>query len=349
MILLTAPENAESCDHAKALRSLELVYQRRFKQQLAAKKSGFPVACGPFHEEPLVSSDDVCITVLELEAELQPEYLFSGIFGVIEPPQAWSIHSFHFAKPFEKPAFYHRDQLVPSGMPLHTLSINYSGDLSITADRMAIFQNGQHWLNYRKELGQAADAAFRTMPDLAIQLACEILTGDYHGFCSIAFELKPADETGADAYRAAFNVAWRILDPSLPADKTIYPCDNQKDISLAEELGLVPFVVKSPRTRDILIKSGAFKDVHAYADTLLIATRRSARRSLVFPGFNKPSVPFCHRCIQLLLLCATTDFRIPKLNGIPKTTHLPWGYRRIAVSIPKETVFAGSGHTYHLR
>lgn len=276
---------------AKAARSLELVYERRFKQQLAIKKPGVAQASLPSHEQSLVSEDEVCITILELDEHFEPEFLFSAIFGIIEPPQTWSIPGtkFQFSTPFDNnPVFYHRAQFVPSGMPLNRLSVNYEGKLDITSDRMAILRNGSDWLNYRKELGKAADIAFRTMPDLAIELARDILADGDEGYSSIIFELKPADKQGADAYRTAFIAAWRSLNPHLSADKTIYPCsDLAQDISLIEELGMAPLIIKSSKTRHLLKTAGAYDDAKSYADSLLIAAPRAAGLPTGFPRLQQ--------------------------------------------------------------
>ena len=206
----------------------------------------------------------------------------------MQPRQHWRVHGtqFIFFKPFhDQPVFYNRDQLV-SGPPLNTLGINYHGDLTLTAYGCVFtgLENGRYQ-TYLRTLGAAADKAFRTMPELAIQLACDILTDISQEAGTITHQLKPADGSDGESYRQAFITAWRILDPDLPADKTLFPCEPKlKYINLVKELGMVPVIVRSDSIRTILSDAGAFKNIEAHALDLLIRTPRSAQ---VIPGFNR--------------------------------------------------------------
>ena len=137
-------------------------------------------------------------------------------------------------------------------------------------------------MKYLEALGSAADKAFRTMPELAVQLAFDMLTDKNEGRGAIAHQLKPADDTYGEAYRTAFTAAWRILDPKLPVEKTLYPCISDAD--LVEELGMAPVEVKSAAVRNILRDAGAFKDITDHVYDMLINSRRAADP---IPGFER--------------------------------------------------------------
>ena len=308
----------------KATKSLIGIYKRRFTQQLATKDKNVSDACDPSDEKPLVTADEVSITILELSCNLQPEYVFSGIYGVIQHPQSWRVMdtSFLFFKSEDQPVFYNRDQLVISGPPLNTLSINYHGDLKITADRVGIVMNirNDRYQLYLRNLGTAVDRAFRTIPELAIQLACDMLTDKNRGMGTIGYQLKPADGSYGEAYRTAFIAAWRILDPELCAESTLYPCRSEaKDVNLVKELGMVPIPVDSDKIRTILRDAGAFKDIDHHACDLLT---RADPSDEVIPGFER-----FRRAITRLLPSVDSSsivlrdykFSYPKVGWDPKT------------------------------
>jgi hypothetical protein len=286
---LTYPTSVSGEKLKKATKSLIGIYKRRFTQQLAIKDKNVSDAHDPSDEEPLVTPDEVSITVLELSGDLQPEYAFSGIYGVIQQANSWRVPgtSFLFFKPDDRPMFYNRDQLVISGPPINTLGINYHGDLAITADRVGVVTSlrSDRYRQYLSTLGTATDKAFQTMPELAIQLACDMLTDEGRGVGTLTYQLKPADNSHGEAYRTAFIAAWKILNPELPSDGTLYPCKSEKkDMNLIRELGMVPVPVKSDIIRTILSDAGAFKDIYNHCRDLLATADPSAK---VIPGFER--------------------------------------------------------------
>ncbi|KIM83411.1 hypothetical protein PILCRDRAFT_819651 [Piloderma croceum F 1598] len=286
---LTYPTPVTGEKLKKATKSLIGIYKRRFTQQLAMKDKSVSEAHDPSDEESLVTPDEVSITVLELSVDLQPEYAFSGIYGVIQQAKSWRVPgtSFQFFKPDDQPVFYNRDQLVISGPPMNILGINYHGDLTITADRVGIVMSprSDRYQRYLGALGDATDEAFRTMPDLAIQLACDMLTDEGQGVGTLTHQLNLADDAHGEEYRTAFIAAWKILDPELSPDGILYPCKSEKqDMNLIKELGMVPVPVKSDRIRTILSDAGAFKDIYHYCRELLTTAYPSAK---VVPGFER--------------------------------------------------------------
>ncbi|KAJ7718448.1 hypothetical protein B0H16DRAFT_1740061 [Mycena metata] len=65
------------------------------------------------------------------------------------------------------------------------------------------------------------------MPDLALELALDILSDDHSE--GLAHLVKPADENGADAYWDAFDAALRKKDGEIPADAVIQPTTGALD------------------------------------------------------------------------------------------------------------------------
>ena len=263
----------------------------------------------------------------------------------MQPRQHWRVHGtqFIFFKPFhDQPVFYNRDQLV-SGPPLNTLGINYHGDLTLTAYGCVFtgLENGRYQ-TYLRTLGAAADKAFRTMPELAIQLACDILTDISQEAGTITHQLKPADGSDGESYRQAFITAWRILDPDLPADKTLFPCEPKlKYINLVKELGMVPVIVRSDSIRTILSDAGAFKNIEAHALDLLIRTPRSAQ---VIPGFNRFQLAISRLVPSVQpssIVYGTIDTQTPRLCGMLQAKHSLWQSRTNVLCIQEVDVFAG--------
>ncbi|KAJ7493048.1 hypothetical protein B0H11DRAFT_976952 [Mycena galericulata] len=259
----------------KAESAIKGISARRLTQQLDKKENNVV--------SPLVSSDEVAITVIGLEGSCQPEDLFSAIYGIIPPRQAWRVPGsqvqFFIAEASGTGAqvnsqgkkasitkFYHRDQHVPSGPHLNKLSINYHGDLSLTADRVAIRSN--HKLHaYRVELARSADVGFRTIPELGEELALDVLTDSHSD--GLAVLVHPRDETGAIAYRKAFEAAIRKLHPEIAADARIYPTGAPD--GLFRELGLTPVQVSHQALR-IMEASGAYPGISEYSRRALLST-----------------------------------------------------------------------------
>ncbi|KAJ6611251.1 hypothetical protein B0H10DRAFT_2057105 [Mycena sp. CBHHK59/15] len=265
------PENPQLRKEAEAV--LKKVYTQRVTQQLDCKAD---------HDVPrhsLVSSDEVSITIIGLDGSLEPEYLFSAIYGIIPPPLAWRVPNtpvqFFVAvdgassadRDVPQARFYHRDQYVPYGLHLHKLSINYHGDLSITSDRVAILRNWKT-TQYQFDVSHSADQAFRTIPELAELLALDILSDEHSE--GLAHHVRPTNKDGADTYRAAFEAAMRKTHPEISEDARIYPAPDG-DTILFGELGLIPVKV-SPNAWKIMETSGAYVEITDYAREVLLSS-----------------------------------------------------------------------------
>ncbi|KAJ7070436.1 hypothetical protein B0H15DRAFT_89168 [Mycena belliarum] len=223
----------------KAEAAMKGVYSRRVTQQLDRKSVNATDALNN-HGRCLVSSDEVCVTVVGLHRGLRPEYLFSDIYGIIPPPQAWRVPGsqveFFIAAADEigpstdkadariTTKFYHRDQHVPYGIHLNRVSFNYHGDLNITSDRVSIIQNRKVDV-YRQAVASSADQAFRTIPTLALELALDVLSDEHAN--GLAHLVRPGDKAGGAAYRAAFEAALRKLHPEIPEDAHIQPTSSE--------------------------------------------------------------------------------------------------------------------------
>ncbi|KAK7039888.1 hypothetical protein R3P38DRAFT_3311068 [Favolaschia claudopus] len=168
------------------------------------KQYGFDAS----HGQPMISGDEVCITIVGMLPTDEPEELFSAIFGIVPPVRHWRIPTknveFFFAP--DKPRFYNRDQYIPYGVRLNEVSINYHGKLTLSADRLGVMHDAR-LETYHEDLSANLDLVFRTLPKLAIELAADILTDDHsHAFAGI---LRPQDQSAAVQYRTAFDLAMR--------------------------------------------------------------------------------------------------------------------------------------------
>lgn len=261
-----------------AMKVLGAIYKRRFVQRLSDHIKTSPAeAYDPSHEICRVRPDEVAITVIGLPGDLLPTELFSGIYGIIAPETAWRVlpqtdTPIYFFKNPGPPLFYHRDQIIRSGPTLNRLSINYRGDLDLSADRTAVMKGTTLYHAYRERLSKAAHLAFEFLPDLAEEIALDILTESGVGGSSFSRILHPLDAKSGNAYKAAFTSAWRTLDPSIPAKKTLYPypASSSRDPRLIEELGMVGRPVSEHVMVKILQASGAFIRIHQYAESLLL-------------------------------------------------------------------------------
>ncbi|KAJ6583498.1 hypothetical protein DFH09DRAFT_1029158 [Mycena vulgaris] len=271
--LIAAPHSKQSKMTARS--SLRL---KKLKKCVQRRKKRWPRYSPGESRRVLVDDDEVSIIIIGLEGALTPEYLFSNIYGIIHPEHAWrvpgSLFQFFLAGPGEADEgehptarFYHRDQYVPhSSIHLNKLSINYHGDLSITADRVAIKRN-HRWRTYQRELAKSADDGFRTIPDLAVQLALDILSDEDTE--ALSHLLNPRDASAGNAYRTAFEAAMRIMHPEIAADAPIYPTATG-DGDFCRELSLTPVDV-SFAARSIMKTSGVYLSLRDHACQLLLS------------------------------------------------------------------------------
>ncbi|KAK6985126.1 hypothetical protein R3P38DRAFT_2402924, partial [Favolaschia claudopus] len=218
-----------------------------------------------------VRNDEVCITVTDLNDmyTLRPEYLFSATFGIIPPLRQWRIAEkdviFFLAAAGDQPRFYHRDQYIQYGVRLNKISVNYHGNLTLSPDRMGVVMD--HKLDrYRRELSLNMNLAFATLPDLAVELAADILTDDHSD--SFAGMLDPAGNAAADNYREAFEAA--MLREFKPLSQPIYPyTEDDKDVDLLLQLGFHGVLVPHYAFQ-VMRKSAAFLPIADYARALLL-------------------------------------------------------------------------------
>lgn len=217
----------------------------------------------------VVRSDEVCITIIGIAAHhADPEYIFSGIFGVIPPSSRWrsanSLIEF-FLHDGKSPRFYHRDQHVPHGLHLNKLSVNYHGDLSLSSERIMVLNDRVRNSRYRSAMCAAIHLAFRTLPDLAVELADDILTDDHSD--GLAGILVPPNRESAEEYRAAFEKVWR---QKISTSLEFHPRTSlEKNLLLFSQLSLEPVIV-TPRVLEILHRSGAYMPVSEYARKRLL-------------------------------------------------------------------------------
>lgn len=276
-----------------ATKVLNGIYRRRFGQRLAERVRSIAPgdASDPSHEICRVQSDEVAITVIGLPGNLTPTEVFSGTYGIIQPEHVWRIlphpdTPIYFFKNDGPPLFYHRDQIVRSAPSLNRLSINYRGNLDISADRTAVTKSTKLYFAYRDKLSRAAHLAFEFLPDLAKEIALDILTDPGISGSTLSHVLHPLDTRSREGYRKAFNSAWRTLDPALPVHKSLYPYPSSapRDLQLIEELGMIGRSVEENVMQRILHASGAFNRIHHHAERILL---RSPPHQKPITGFKR--------------------------------------------------------------
>lgn len=292
------------------MKVLGAIYKRRFAQKLSdrTRSSASIDVHDPRHEISRVRPDEVSITVIGLPGDLIPSEAFSGVYGIIEYDQAWRVlpqvdTPVYFFRNTGPPLFYHRDHIIRSGPALNRLSINYRGDLDLSADRTAVIKGTPAYHAYREKVSRAAHLAFEFLPDLAVEIALDILTDPGLSGSTLNRILHPLDSKNATAYRIAFDKAWRTLDPALPTDKILYPypASSTRDVRLIEELGMIGRPVADHVMVKILQPSGAFTRIHHYAESLLLKspphrkpvagfTRLQRALSYVFPSVKTEDV-----------------------------------------------------------
>ncbi|KAJ7683097.1 hypothetical protein B0H17DRAFT_1181716 [Mycena rosella] len=225
------------------------IWRVRCKQTpspISTRPRNAPVAIDNNEDCSRVEADEVSITVIGLDGSLEPAYLFSAIYGIVPPSHAWRVKGspvqFFLADKRVQAAgehfharFYHRDH----GIHLNRLSINDHGDLSLTADRIAIVHNHKV-RKYQADLGSSADDGFRTIPELG----------------------------AANEYRTAFNAAICVMHPNIPAEASIYPTATD-DAAFCRELGYTPVQVPFD-ARSVMRASGAHIDIRQHARQLLL-------------------------------------------------------------------------------
>lgn len=270
-------------------------YRQRLQMCLSMETPEEQRATEPTHEKYIVTPDEFVVAVLGLPASLTAERMFSGIYGLVQPPLARSFQTddaatITFYLPDTSrlaPRFYWRNRLVSSWFPLCKVGINYDGKLSFSA-KGVVYLGGPSYERYKICLARAADAAFRTRSDMAMHLAMDILSdvGSYDGTISRVLEpfVGPDYEGELDChpYRVAFEEAWRVRDPKLAFNVQLYPFVDTEEEYLIKEFGMVGVQVW-PHVRSILRKSGAFPDMKRSA--LLLAPVDSCKDDIL--GYDR--------------------------------------------------------------
>ncbi|KAJ7241328.1 hypothetical protein B0H12DRAFT_1237053 [Mycena haematopus] len=232
------------------------------------------------HSKSIVKPDEVCITIVGIALDDTPECLFSAIFGIIPPSFRWRTAGSpveFFLHAGQVPRFYHRDQHVPFGIRLNRLSVNYHGDLLLSSERTVVLRDRERILQYILDMHKALHLAFQTFPDLAIELADDILTDDHSDAFSGILSLAP-NQGCADEYRTAFETVWRHRR-KLSTPLKLHPhSSSEENLSLFPQLGLAPVMVKH-KVLDVLYNSGAYAPVTEYARNCLL-------KSLPLPDFS---------------------------------------------------------------
>ncbi|OCH91348.1 hypothetical protein OBBRIDRAFT_530563 [Obba rivulosa] len=261
-----------------------------------ANRLAVPWKPGQRPRRTIVPTNDFSITVLGLPASLSAHDFFSGIYGMTLVSHHWkfpgplsSSPQVHFYRPplepgcTHPPRFYHRDRLVPNGLPVCQLGINYTGQLEFSSDGM-VHPAGKLYEEYKKSLSYAVQQGF-AIPELALLLALDILddNGDRDG--TIGRVLRPTIGTNKEHYRNAFQSAWSRRNPLLPSGQTFYPCADALEEGLVIDCGLIPMPV-FPHVRSILMQSGAFPAVATYARTELLKAPPSGRATGI-PGYDR--------------------------------------------------------------
>ncbi|KAH9893950.1 hypothetical protein C8Q73DRAFT_835994 [Cubamyces lactineus] len=305
---------------------VELPMARHFDARVKLRLS---VRLAEGQERPLVQADEVLVTVTGLGSTWTPEDLFSGIWSIFPPGvrQRWTIPSLApnspeivFYKPraqrnpldpnqsFKRvPRFYFQGYHVPSA-PLNRLGINYWGYLAQqpSSDGSSVTTHGSAFDTYLSTLSAAFDYAFRHTPDLAAEIAIDILSSDSQSLPYTFGKVMPIpqniDEDGIAAYRAAFEAAFRDLDPPPQEDeeRRYYPylADGGEDEKkLIMHLGLHPVPVQA-HVKQLLERLRAYPLVRYRGEALLLsspgvqeeprgADMLRAALSLLFPALGR--------------------------------------------------------------
>jgi hypothetical protein len=275
--------------------ALRGVYKRRVTQQLDSKAA---------HEVlnndgcSLVFDDEVAVTICGIDGSLSPEHLFSAIYSIILPPRAWLyrtpisiffwlcptltptpptrtanqvrrsfITAIRCVQPFSESTLVSltlSSKYVPYGLHLNRLSNNH-GDLDITANRVAILRNGRV-MRYQFALSDTVNEAFINHPELAVELAIDILT-DSHSEGLVQL-VSPTDKDHGDACKLAFDTALRQLHPHIAKNAPIHPCPGGGRNAFFEELALLPISVSREAWR-IMESSGAYVSIDEHARGVL--------------------------------------------------------------------------------
>ncbi|KZP21159.1 hypothetical protein FIBSPDRAFT_1044324 [Athelia psychrophila] len=329
-----------------AMKVLNGIYKRRLAQRLSDRPRSSAQnqtdTAEPPQEICRVRPDEVSITVLGIPGSLSPAEAFSSVYGVIPPENAWRVLPqvdtpiYFFKSETPQPMFYHRDHLVRTGPTLNKLSINYRGNLDLSADRTSVDTSTHAFAHYKVNLSKAAHLAFEFLPDLAVEIALDILTDGGASGSTLSRVLQPLDTRSKETYRAAFITAWRILEPSLPASKILYPypiSSAARDLPLIKELGMIGRPVSDHIMSKILHPSGAYSRIHHHVEKSLL---RAPSHNIEVPGMAR-----LQRAIKSLLPAGSIDSEIVGVvNHKYSTPKIAWNSRakKFVMRVPERCV-----------
>lgn len=250
---------------------------------------------GLFREESVIKSDEVSIVIVGLPSDTTPEAIFCGTFGLFEPSRLWRIPNalFQFFKtPGDVPLFYYRGQLIPSAQTgLARIGINYHGTLEICPETSQVKEDHVLYQRYQHLLREAIQYAFCHLPELAVELACDIMARPAGG------ELKPRSffemfvpKHGHDvAYRSAFCAAWRRIRSDGPQAKQLYPYSESvpEDFRLIEEFNMIGQPVPDKVMDEVIVPSGAFIPIKEHAKDVFLHRRGVGSGFVGFVQFRR--------------------------------------------------------------
>ncbi|PIL25917.1 hypothetical protein GSI_11670 [Ganoderma sinense ZZ0214-1] len=289
---------------------VQAIYWRRFQYKMSEKESGETAVTftEPTQERAFAKADEEVVTIRGFSGVLTVEYLFSGIYTIFPPKKEWSILFSSCASPVvsffmpdsegstgancnsstgdtaqEQPSsigqFYFRDRLIatnPAGFC--RVGVNYSGSLDTSESEFDPQVTGKSLQEFQQYLFRAVDMGIRRLPELAVELAIDILTNAsaLPDDCGPIPSFVGSDTEVKHAYRTAFEAAWRRLDPNLASHEGgLYPyvqslilADEEKALIL--DLGMHPIPVDL-RVRLLLAMCGAYPLVKDHAETLLLS------------------------------------------------------------------------------
>ncbi|KAM5530839.1 hypothetical protein V8D89_015483 [Ganoderma adspersum] len=297
---------------------VQAIYRRRFQYKMSENESGETTVTftEPTQEHALAKADEEVVTIRGLSGTLAPEYLFSGTYTIFPPMREWSISFPSCTSPVvtffipdsgdstgahcNSPAgdttqeqllppagsFFFRDRLIntsPAGF--RRVGINYVGGLDTSENEFDFQVTGESFKEFQQHLFRAIDMGIRRLPELAVELAIDILIDasalpDDCGSAPLAGDDMEGTEVKR-AYRTAFEAAWRRINPELADDRGgLYPyvpslVTAAEEKALIQDLGMHPISVH-PRVRLLLAKCGAYPLVKDHAETLLLSAMGAA-------------------------------------------------------------------------
>ncbi|KAF8136491.1 hypothetical protein EV363DRAFT_1428878 [Boletus edulis] len=250
------------------------------------------VGQGLFREEPLIKADEVSIVIVGLPNDITPEAIFCGTFGLFEPLRLWKIPNalFEFFKtPGNVPLFYYRGQLMPSvHIGLAQVGINYHGTLEICPKTFEVKKDHVLYQRYQHLLQEAIQYAFCHLPELAVELACDMMTrlkgGEPRSF-DIFVPIRGHDA----AYRSAFCAAWERMCPDGPQTKQMYPYQESalEELRLIEEFNMIGQPVPDKVMDQVIVPSGAYIPIKEHAEDVLLRRRGVGSGFVGFVQFRR--------------------------------------------------------------